>query len=88
MASPGEKRWPLSYRCSVSHGDGGGDDNVNDHDGAGGDDNDDDDGSVDDVSNDDDFPGPVPRGKVPVDVQSLEYDGSSFKGILLSLIHI
>ena len=64
MASPGDKQWPLSYRCSVSHDDGGvyqylhsgGDDSVNDHDGAGGDV--DDDGSVDD----DDFPGLVPRG--------------------------
>lgn len=54
MASPGDKWWPLSYRCSVSHDDGGGgDDSVDD----------DDDGSIDDDSNDDDFPGPVPRGK-------------------------
>ena len=32
--------------------------------------------------NDNDFPRPVPKGRVPVDVQSLEYDGSSFKGVL------
>lgn len=36
---------------------------------------DDDDDDAD--NNDNDFPGPVPRGSVPVDVQSLEHDGSS-----------
>ena len=36
----------------------------------------------DDEDNDDDFPRLVLKDRVPVDVQSLEYDGSSFKGIL------
>ena len=30
-----------------------------------------------DADDNNDFPGPVPKGRVPVDAQSLEYDGSS-----------
>lgn len=32
---------------------------------------------ADDADDNNDFPGPVPKGRVPVDAQSLEYDGSS-----------
>ena len=37
---------------------------------------------------DDDFPRLVSRGRVPVDVQSLEYDGSSFKGVLCLMMMV